>query len=347
MLADGATRRQAATAAAKRFAFGMDTSTDDAAKYGFFDIIPTFRGITAAARAGKKEFGIYGKAYDVIDGAISFDNAIRGVDESRLTEAINSIRSSYSSNLTRLASSVRGMGEGGPGDKSFTRSSFFMGQQKSAYKDVLASRLISRGIDEKEANNFVRQLRVTLPGRSSEPTNAISIGRTRLFSEDANEHYEIIFDRYSQIKNGKAFSQSILNKASEVGKNPTDFMKEVVEDANELFVSREFQKGLRNKTEREFSKFYREDLVDIASGILKPRKEVYQDFVGPLSSAKKEFLQRKTAQVLGISLKDSEGRKVSQEIIEQKLAKAGFTPSDFPSLRAFLIEKRKITSGIT
>jgi len=346
-MADGATRRRAATAAAKRFAFGIDTAAEDAAKYGFLDVIPTFRGITAAARAGRKEFGLYGKAYDVIDGAITFDQAISGagdVYKKQLSEAVNKIRSGYSSKITDIAKSISIMGAGGPGDRSFTRSDFFMGEQQSAYKDVLKSQLINRGIDEKEASDFVKQLRITLPGRRSEPTNAISIGKTKVLSENAEDHYNIIFDRYSQIKNGKAFSQSILGRQVE---GTQSFMEEVVEDANAIFVSREFQKGLRSKINQSFDKFYREDLVDITSGIIKPRKEVYQDFVGPLSSAKKEFLQRKTAQVLGIRLKNSDGIRESTNVIEQKLSQAGFDPSDFTNLRAFLIEKRKITSGIS
>lgn len=346
-MADGATRRRAATAAAKRFAFGIDTAAEDAAKYGFLDVIPTFRGITAAARAGRKEFGLYGKAYDVIDGAITFDQAISGagdVYKKQLSEAVNKIRSGYSSKITDIAKSISVMGAGGPGDKSFTRSDFFMGEQQSAYKDVLKSQLINRGIDEKEASDFVKQLRITLPGRRSEPTNAISIGKTKVLSENPEDHYNIIFDRYSQIKNGKAFSQSILGRQVE---GTQSFMEEVIEDANAVFVSREFQKGLRSKINQSFDKFYREDLVDITSGIIKPRKEVYQDFVGPLSSAKKEFLQRKTAQVLGIRLKNSDGIRESTNVIEQKLSQAGFDPSDFTNLRAFLIEKRKITSGIS
>ena len=350
MIADGKTRRQAATAAAKRFVFGIDTSTDDAAKYGFFDIIPRFRGITTAARAGKKEFGLYGKAYDVIDGAITFDKAVMGANDvykKNLSEAIDKIRSGYSSKLTDMARSIVAMGAGGPGDKSFTRSNFFLGQQQSAYKDLLASQLIGRGVDKKEAFDFVKQLKITLPTRRSDPTNAISIGRTKLFASDAEEHYEILLDRYTQIKNGKAFSQSIIEKAGQIDSTPENFMEKVVEDANKIFVSREFQRGLRSKIGKEFDKFYRDDLVDIASGIMKPRKEVYQDFVGPLSSAKKEFLQRKTAQVLGISLKNDEGKRESARVIEEKLFKAGFDPSDFTSLRAFLIEKGKVTSGIS
>lgn len=346
-MADGATRRRAATAAAKRFAFGIDDAAEDAAKYGFLDVIPTFRGITAAARAGRKEFGLYGKAYDVIDGAITFDQAISGagdVYKKQLSEAVNKIRSGYSSKITDIAKSISVMGAGGPGDRSFTRSDFFMGEQQSAYKDVLKSQLINRGIDEKEASDFVKQLRITLPGRRSEPTNAISIGKTKVLSENPEDHYRIIFDRYSQIKNGKAFSQSILGRQVEGSQS---FMEEVIEDANAVFVSREFQKGLRSKINQSFDKFYREDLVDITSGIIKPRKEVYQDFVGPLSSAKKEFLQRKTAQVLGIRLKNSDGIRESTNVIEQKLSQAGFDPSDFTNLRAFLIEKRKITSGIS
>ena len=239
------------------------------------------------------------------------------------------------------------MGRGGPGDKSFTSSDFFRGQQQSAYKDLLASQLISKGIDEKEAFDFVKQLRITTPSRTSDPTNVISLGRTKLLSGNIDEHYDILLDRYTQVKGGVKFSKSVIEKSNQAGTSPTEFMKEVVEDSNALFVSREFQKTTRNKIKSDFDKFYRNDLVDISSSVLKPRKEVYQEFVGPLSSAKKEFLQRKAAQVVGINLKGTNGKLISNEIVSEKLVKAGFNPEDFTSLRAFLIEKRKITSGIS
>jgi hypothetical protein len=239
------------------------------------------------------------------------------------------------------------MGAGGPGDKSFNRSDFMIGQQQSAYKDLLASRLVARGLDEKEASEFVKQLRITVPGRRTDPTNVVSIGRTKLLAEDYEIHFDTVLNRYTQIKGGRAFSKSVLDKASNSDMSSGNFLLDVIEDANKLFVSREFQKNLRSKIAKQYDSFYRKDLVDISSSILKPRKEVYQDFVGPLSSAKKEFLQRKTAQVLGIPLKDDAGKIVSNDIISGKLAKAGFDPNDGINLRAFLIEKRKITAGIT
>ena len=103
---------------------------------------------------------------------------------------------------------------------------------------------------------------------------------------------------------------------------------------------------MRNKIGNQWNSFARNDLVDIAGTILKPQKAVYNEFVGPLSSAKQQFLQRKTAQVLGVKLKNDSGRAVSDDIVKNGLANRGFDPNDFVGLRSFLLEKRQISSGL-
>ena len=76
-------------------------------------------------------------------------------------------------------------------------------------------------------------------------------------------------------------------------------------------------------------------------------KANYNDFTGPQTAAKTEFLQRKTAQTLGINLTDSTGRQVSNDIVTAGLRKRGFDPNQFTDLRAFLIKNRQMTSGVS
>ena len=343
-LATGASKSRSAASAVKAAVFGL--GSDAEYKYGMLDAIPTFRGITQAIRTGSQEFRTFGQAYDVIQRSVEFSDIVASgrVSASSLTDAMNKIRSGYSSRMTKIAKSVSMLGGGGPGDKSFVRSDFYYGNQQDAYKQLLKSRLEAKGFTSKETDNFVNQLRITPPrSRSTDPTNIISIGRNKLFSGD-NDHFEVLLDRFKGIKGGKQFYDSIVARSS--GTTPNNFMRDIIDDVNAVFTSREFQKRTRSRIAEQYNYFYRKDLVDITSSILKPQKAVYQDFVGPLTQAKQQFLQRKSAQVLGINLKDDAGRIISDDVVKGKLSQAGFNPNDFTSLRAFLIEKRKMSSGI-
>jgi hypothetical protein len=78
--------------------------------------------------------------------------------------------------------------------------------------------------------------------------------------------------------------------------------------------------------------------------MLKPQKAVYQDFVGPLTGAKEEFLKRRTAQILGIDLLDSNGRYLSSSVIDKQIKNRGIDSSSFGELRAFLIKNKAMSS---
>jgi len=345
-----------ATEAVKAFAFGLDSpatipGTTTPIQYGAFDAIPAFRGLSGAIKSGYKEFKMSGQAYDALQSSIKYNQiisdasmAVGTASRNSFEKSIQRIQSQHSSRLTRLAGQISLLGAGGPGDKAFGRSDFYRGQQTHEYKNLLAQRLKAKGVlGDAEIDDFVNQLRVNTPGRGSHSTNVVSIGRATIVS-DESEYYDIVLKKYKTLKHGKSFEQSITAVAG--GTSPQNFLKEIIDETNSQFLSKEFQLGMRNKIENQWNSFARNDLVDIAGKILKPQKAVYNEFVGPLSSAKQQFLQRKTAQVLGVKLKNDSGRMVSDDIVKKGLANRGFDPNDFVGLRSFLLEKRQISSGL-
>jgi hypothetical protein len=345
-----------AVAYAKSLVFGLDGSLtpglENAPKYGLLDTIPSFRGITGAFKTGYKEFKLIGQGYDALESAIKYNQLtttggiVDVAKKQNIDRAIQKIQSQYNSRISKLSRTIDILGKGGPEDKSFTKSDFYHGQMVKEYKDLLARKLQSTGISEKEANNFINQLNIHLPGKimdkTTNPANVLTIGRTQIFDK-GDDYFTAILERFKTIKGGKTFEQSIVAAAGP--KSPSEFLRNIVEDTNSIFLSREFKTTVENKIKNQWNDFYRNDLVDIASSILRPQKATYQEFVGPLTSAKQEFLQRKTAQVLGINLKNQNGKSVSSDIVRNRLAERGFNPNDFTSLRAFLIEKRQMSIG--
>lgn len=333
---------------AQGYLFGQNSPDSTNPVYGAIDAIPAFRGLSSAFKEGYKEFKLLGKGYDALSSSLKMNEILAeqrfiGAGRSELERAMQKIQSQYSSRISKLAGTVSILGAGGPEDKSFTQSEFYRGQQQKAYKDLLAKNLTSRGIDAKEADNFVEQLRINVPGRGGDPTNIVSIGRSSILGK-GDDYYSQLLQRYKTIKHGKSFEQSIV--ASAGGSSPESFLRSVIEESNAGFLSREFKASLNTKIKNQWNSFYRKDLADIASSILKPSKENIHDYVGPLSSAKQQFLQRKTAQVLGINLRQDDGRIVSDQIVRKRLAEKGFNPNNFNDLKDFLIEKRKMSLGL-
>lgn len=338
-IANGSSNLKMATNMAKGFMFGIDDG------YGALDAIPAFRGTTQAIRRGVAEFKLFGKGYDALQSSVQYNQILnKGITSPNdLHRAMDVIQSQYSSRISRLAGSAAILGAGGPGDKSFNGSDFYLGQQSSEYKKLIAKKLQKRGLSEKEASSFADQLKISNLKRGTDPTNIVSIGRNKITAE-GDEYYNQILQRYQGIKGGKEFLERVQQITS--GSSPGRFMEDVISEVNSDFFSKEFQIGLKNKIANQWNQFYRNDLVEIAGSYIKPQKAAFQDYVGPLTDSKQQFLQRKSAQALGIPLKHANGRIVSDDQIKTGLAKRGYDPNNFVDLRSLLVEQRKMTAGI-
>ena len=323
---------------------------DGATKYAsIFDLSPAFRGMPDAIRAGRDEFRLIGKAYDAMESSIAFNKVLSNtkripVTEDALTSAINRIQSMHSSRLSSFAEGMRILGGGGPDNSSFKRSEFFRGQQSTAFKDLIEKQLISKnlGINPEEITRFVNHAKVRIPSAGIDSTNIFTIGKSKIYPSAnaagsvSDDFFGQVLKRYGGIRNGKSLSDSLQ----------PNVLKQSIDDARDIFVTKEFQKTLKNKTASQWNKMYRSDLLSIGEGVLKPKKALFQDYIQPNTYAKQNFLQRKTAQTLGIKLADDDGLAFADSLINKQIASRGIDPNNFTDLRAFLIRNKKMTSGI-
>jgi hypothetical protein len=323
---------------------------DGSMKYAsIFELAPSFKGMPGAVKAGRDEFRLIGKAYDAMESSIAFNKVISNtkrisVTEDSLSKAINRIQSMHSSRLSSFAEGMRILGGGGPDNSSFKRSEFFLGQQQTAFKDLIEKQLISKnlGIDPAEINKFVNNAKVRIPTSGADSTTIFTIGKTKIYpsansaASASDDFFGQVLKRYGGIRNGKSLSESLQ----------PNVLKQSIDDARDIFVTREFQKTLRNKTASQWNKMYRSDLLNIGEGVLKPKKALFQDYIQPNTYAKQNFLQRKTAQTLGIKLADDDGLAFADSLINKQLASRGIDPNNFTDLRAFLIRNKKMTSGV-
>ena len=348
-----ASKRQIKMTDFKATVFGYTDSSGQNYK-GVLDLIPAFRGMRESLKVGAKEFKKTGYAYDAMENSVAFNNVLSNSksapffkSQKDLLDSINRIQSGHKSRISDLATGLRILGGGGPGDKSFAVSDFAMGQKRDAFKDLIEQQLISSGVGKTDARQFVDYLKVTVPKSGSNATNIVSIGKTKIYGAGTTEQgiaedfAATILKRYKGIKNGGAIEAAL-------GQDAKKALLNAIEDAKGVYLSSDFQKNLKNSIQRNWNTFHRNDLADIASTVMKPQKAQYQDFVGihNLSAAKQQFLQRKTAQVLGVPLKKTDGSLVADDVVNNALANKGFDPTNFTDLRAFLIKNRQMTSGV-
>ncbi len=365
--ADRSKRLKVMTARARGFFTG---STEDG--IGILDVLPTFKGAGIGIAAGKNQFKSLGVAHDVVSGKLTREQALgrltqkfgystddafttalsenasrlklRGLNgtsaDEVLTKAINAVQSQHSSKLTRLSQDFYRLGAGGPSTDRFKGSEFYQRSLQDEYKDQLARHLVNaKGIEQKAADGFVAQIKINqLPSRkeASEVTNRISLGRKKQFSGETDEFFDDILERFRGVKGGKDFKAAIGNGQA---------LKESIEEVDQLFVSEEFRRSLHEKIASRWNQFRTGSMPDIASDTLKPSKQSYLDFIGPISESKQTFLQRKTAQTLGVPLVQKDGRRITQSVLESKLTSQGFDPTDFSYMRDFLLNQRKLTTG--
>ena len=354
------------TARAKGFFTGNSQSD-----FGALDSIPTFKGLRTGFKAAAEDFKTLGVAHDVVSGKMTERQALsqvierfssprqgildkvlgdnknllrsKGMDatdaDRLLQNGINRIQAQHSSSLSRLAEGFHGLGHGGPNSETFTTSEFFLKRQQDVYKDQLEKTLIRKNnIDPKAANNFVNNINIAeLPRQktSTDITKRITLGRKSI-QADGDEFFDDILKRFSKIKGGKTFSESIGEGSA---------LRQSLERVDRQFVSEEFQNGLRLDITKKWNSFYRNDVSHITSDILKPAKQSYSDFVGEITPNKQSYLIRKTAQTLGIKLNEADGKAISETVLSSRIAAKGIDPNDTSYLRDYLLNNKGLTTG--
>ena len=239
------------------------------------------------------------------------------------------------SRLEKMASSLSRIGgklkDGG--DRAFADSDFFRSVSQRKYKDEVSRALVGRGIvDEDTANDFVNMVRFNVPkgGKSSTRfENRISIPGGGRIIEDADGDWL------------EAFRKTIAPKFGDRSSAITSSLEDVMKRADSSYLSKlpTMQRGLR----QSWDDLYKTDIADQAKSMLGTTKMSYRSFDPTnLTSAKREFLVRETANKLGISGKAGARNKTFAEV-SKELGRHGVDPADAYQLRSFLSEKGVIS----
>lgn len=340
--ASGESKLKRAGRSALSYLFGYENAQNQESFSGAIDAIPSLRGITVGVRNFSKDFRNAKSAYDVIHGAIAYDEALSYVsgDPSQVRRILNStisdLKRQHKSRISQFAKGslfsrdIFGLEEANEPD---TRGNFSFAFATDEYARSVEKELISLGADKSSARNMVSGLKITGLDTSKNISQRITFGIGRIDSVQDNdsEFFELITKRANkELKNrGKALQVNQVKQAfvkADLQFQDEDFRESLVQRALLAY------QGVRNKV-----------LVPSASNLVRPQKALYEEFSGSISENKLDYLGRRVAQKLGINLTNSFGELTDRTIIGRELAKRGIDVNNVEQLRSVLVDQKLMT----
>jgi hypothetical protein len=309
---------------------------------GFIDTIPTLKGFTTGAREFRQQFKTSRRAYDVISGALSYDEALRrsGGDITEaadtLTRTIQSIKKQHTSRFSNLVYSSLNARSIVDSDGEVTKVGQFTREfENNAYLRTLQQSLVRRGIDKDVAADFVGGIQVnqllTQFDKTRNISERITFGIKKINVSTNDEFFEAISERAKKDLGKKAKNLS------------PEILRASFRQADAPFTSELYRNTLRAQATSAFKDVEKNIIVPHANLISRPQKALYEDFTGAITPQKMSFLSRKAAQKLGIKLIESDGAYTSDRYIATELAKRGLDASDASQLKGFLVDNKLMT----
>ncbi len=300
----GEGKLRSAAKSAKSFLIGyhgpVDTDAGPSIEdlLGFGDTIPAIRNMPSAARSFGREFKRGKNAYDVISGAISFNEGLRKAsgDPTKASEILNktisAIRQQHSSrfvNLVGNSAAARSMAN--PDGTLAKKGSWIANFEQNAYNKTLEEQMVSRGYNRSAAQEFISGLKVSkLPGVNETDLRSISqritYGVNKNIAKDDNEFFSNLVQRAKKDLGTKATSFT------------EDSLREAFTTTDQIFSGQDFRTQLQQRASISFTQDAQDIFTSQAASILRPQKAVFGDFTGTISATKQNFLSRKVAESL-------------------------------------------------
>jgi len=340
--AAGETKLKRAAKAANAYLFGYNSGSTRDSTLGFVDGIPAVRGLSIGGKAFTRNFSGAKRAYDVIHGAMAYDDALRAASsdpaEARriLDSTISDLRGQHKSRISEFAQAAfRSRDTTNPqgANEPDIRGSFSFAFEANEYGRMVEDRLVALGADPTSAKNMVSGLKISGLNTSKNISQRVTFGISRIdsTSDDNEDFFRILVNRANkELKNrGRALN--------------VEQTKQAFSTVDALFQDDIFRRTLTQRAGLTYNEVRRKVLVPAASALVRPQKALYSDFTGTIGPNKVDYLARSAAQKLGIQLTNSFGDLVDGTVISRELAKRGIDSSNIDQLRSFLIDQKLMT----
>lgn len=296
-IAAGESRLKRASKAANAFLFGFDPGGGLDSSLGVLDGIPAIRGIAVGGRAFAKNFSGARKAYDVIHGAMAYDEALRASSASPtearriLDNTISELRKQHKSRISEFAqASLRSQDRRGIAGASQpdTRESFHFAFESDEYARMVEQQLVRMGSDPNSARSLVSGLKIRGLKTSENISQRVTYGISRIDSTSNTD------DDFFQILVSRA-NKELKNRGTRLN---VDQVKRAFGNVDLVFQDSNFRENLVQRSALAYSAARKEIIVPSASRLVKPQKAIFTDFTGTIEPNKVDYLARTAAQKL-------------------------------------------------
>lgn len=336
--AAGETKLKRATKVANAYLFGNSAERT----LGAIDGIPSIRGLSVGGRSFTRNFSSARRAYDVMHGAMAYDDALRAASSDPaeaariLSSTISDLRKQHRSRISEFAQAAlrsRDTPNLEGANEPDIRGSFSFAFEANEYGRMVQERLVELGADPTSAQNMVSGLKISGLNTSKNISQRITFGISRIDSTSDNDEdfFKILVNRANkELKNrGRALN--------------VEQVKEAFGTVDTLFQDEVFRRTLVQRAGITYNEVRRKVIVPAASALVKPQKALYSDFTGTIDPGKVDYLARSAAQKLGVRLTNNFGDMVDGTIISRELAKRGIDSSNVEQLRSFLVDQKLMT----
>jgi hypothetical protein len=270
---------------------------------------------------------------------------------------MESIRGLHSSRLSSFVETISDLmaPTGAYGTRSTHAGRFYKTMLNSAYRDQIeshiADRLAINGATPEDARMLAKRFASGIDIKNVPKgmvVNSVNLAGPQAGRSTVDVSQLLTYGREDILVGGDDFYREMIRRSTRIaglgdGSGITlDVVKDSIEQANIAFTRKEFRKNLNIQINTAWKNFYNKSLIDHTEGLLKPNIYSYKDFTGELSSNQLEYLQRSAADILGINLRTSTGRRLPASLVNSQLARSGIDPNNPAQLKAFLINNNRL-----
>lgn len=229
------------------------------------------------------------------------------------------------------------VGKNGKLDKAFTEGEFYKGQLGGMYNSHFQKKLRKAGVTTESIDQINKMVKIVPPSLygKTDMTQRIRVGD----SEVLTNHQDFMSNVFDKLGLKNPNDINILRSAMP-GKD--DFFTSSMKQVDAMFQKRSFTQAANKRIAKEWNTMYNNEVPRVASSLASHGKAPYELFAGALGQNEKRFLNRKTAQQLGMKMVDPHGKPVSQGAVASHLGSYGFGANNYDMQRAFLVTNGSI-----
>lgn len=311
-----------------------DTGTFDS---NILDQLPgPFRGIGTGVRTARKRFGEIGEGYKAFEELMATGKIPKGINPESMQYVMRG-----GTELEDFAGNIESIGKGGPSSSRWRTGKFYQQQFQSQYQNDIKKTLVNKyNVSEEAANKFAQISTIKPPSSSATNLERNITGRI-LLGEDP-----LLTSATGVDFNNELYRRLGMLPSKTDARAIADNLQSTINKVDLLYRDKSYRNAVDDKISKLWN-FNREKLVpQIGEGILPKAKLPYHSFDGEITYPQLSYLKRKTAGYLGIPLMDSQGSRISDDVISAELSRFKFNldakDAGKNELRAFLATNKQI-----